>query len=425
MLDIRWLTENRDLAIERLAFRCDPQDVERAIALNEERRETTRRYEELRFKQREDQGALKQHKPGSDEFLRIRGELKSIADEVKQLESSRKELEDALRAALLRVPNVPHPDVPQGKDESANLVEKTVGEPRQFGFQPKEHWELGELLGILNFEQGAKVAGARFTVYHGAGAKLERALINFMLDLHTSEHGYREVLPPFMVNAASMEGTGQFPKFVDDAFGVNLSDYYLIPTAEVPVTNLHRDDVLAEEQLPLSYAAWTPCFRREAGSYGRDTKGLIRQHQFNKVELVWFSRPEESYEVHERLIGNAGAVLERLGLCYRRVVLASGDLGYSAAKCVDLEVHLPGQNAFREISSCSNFEDYQARRANIRYRPADGGKLRYVHTLNGSGLAVGRTVVAILENYQREDGSVEVPEALVPYMGGLRIIGAR
>jgi seryl-tRNA synthetase len=312
-----------------------------------------------------------------------------------------------------------------GRDETANRVERVVGEPRDFaaeGFAPQAHWDLGPELGILDFERGAKVAAARFTVLFGAGARLERALISLMLDLHTRHHGYTEVLPPFLVNAESMFGTGQLPRMAGDAFKIEGYDWYLVPTAEVPVTNLHRGEVLDEAALPLRYVAYTPCFRSEAGSYGKDVRGLIRQHQFDKVELVHLAHPETSWLALEELTGHAEAVLQALGLAYRVVTLSTGDLGFSAAKTYDLEVWLPGQGAYREISSCSNFTDFQARRASLRYRPADGGKPRLLHTLNGSGLAVGRTLVAVLENYQQADGSVVVPPALRPYAGGLERI---
>ena len=321
-------------------------------------------------------------------------------------------------------PNLLHEDVPEGPDESANRVERVVGGPPDFGFEPRAHWDLGPELGILDFERGAKVAGARFTAYFGAGARLERALISFMLDLHTGEHGYTEVLPPFIVNADALRGTGQLPKFGADLFKLEGRDDYLIPTAEVPVTNLHREEVLDEADLPRRYAAYTPCFRSEAGSYGKDVRGLIRQHQFNKVELVHIVHPERSWEALEELTGNAETVLRRLELPYRTVTLSTGDTGFSAARTYDLEVWLPGQQAYREISSCSNCTDFQARRMNLRFRPEGGGKPRYAHTLNGSGLAVGRTLIAILENFQRGDGSVDIPEALRPYLGGLERITA-
>jgi seryl-tRNA synthetase len=312
--------------------------------------------------------------------------------------------------------------VPVGENESANRVERVVGEPRKFDFEPKAHWDLGPELGILDFERGAKIAGARFTAYFGAGARLERALINFMLELHTTEHGYIETLPPFIVNSAALVGTGQLPKFAEDLFRLEGHDYYLVPTAEVPVTNLHGNETLEEAQLPLRYTAFTPCFRSEAGSYGKDVRGLIRQHQFNKVELVHVATPETSWDELELLTANAEKVLQLLELPYQVVTLSTGDMSFASAKTYDLEVWLPAQETYREISSCSNCTDYQARRANIRYRPSEGGKARYAHTLNGSGLAVGRTLVAVLENYQQADGTVTIPKALRPFMGGLERI---
>ncbi len=346
---------------------------------------------------------------------------KALGGEVAAGEKRLEEIEGEFFAIEQALPNVPYESVPDGEDSAANVVLKSWGEPTRFGFEPKAHWDLGPALGILDFERAAKVTGARFTVLAGAASLLSRALINFMLDLHTRENGYREVLPPFIVNAASLFGTGQLPKFEADLFRLRDTDWYLTPTAEVPVTNLHRDEVLREEQLPISYCAYTPCFRAEAGSAGKDTRGLIRQHQFDKVELVKFTLAEESEAAHEKLTRDAETVLERLGLPYRRVVLCRGDMGFSSAKTYDLEVWLPGQDAFREISSCSNFDAFQARRAAIRVKRTVEGKSRneYLHTLNGSGLAVGRTLVAILENYQREDGSVAIPEALRPYCGGL------
>ncbi len=335
------------------------------------------------------------------------------------------ELEAELADLHLGFPNLPHESVPVGKDETANRVERVVGEPRQLDFEPQAHWDLGPALGILDFERGAKLTGARFTVLFDGGARLERALINFMLDVQTGEHGYRETLPPFIVNRDSLVGTSQLPKFEEDLFKLEGLPYYLIPTAEVPLTNLHRDEILAEEQLPLRYAAYTPCFRAEAGSYGKDVRGLFRQHQFNKVELVQLTTPEESWNALEQLTSHAEEILKRLELPYQAVCLATGDAGFAAAKTYDLEVWLPGQSRYREISSCSNCTDFQARRAKLRYRPKGGGKPRLVHTLNGSGLAVGRTLIAILENYQQADGSVLMPEALRPYLGGLERIERR
>ncbi len=353
------------------------------------------------------------------------GQMKAVGDRIGELEESLRGVEDRLADLALRIPNLPHPSVPVGKDATENVEARRYGQAPKMSFSPKPHWELGEALGILNFERATKIAGARFAVLTDAGARLERAMINYMLDLHTAGHGYREVIPPFLVNRAAMTGTGQLPKFEDDLFRLADEDFFLIPTAEVPLTNLHRDEILSEDQIPLRYTAYTPCFRREAGSYGKDTRGLIRLHQFNKVELVSFSRPEESYEELERLTQAAEAILQGMELPYRVVTLCTGDLGFGAAKTYDLEVWLPSQGVYREVSSCSNFEAFQARRANIRYRPREGkggGKTDFVHTLNGSGLAVGRTLVAILENFQQEDGSVLVPEALRPYMGGLERI---
>jgi seryl-tRNA synthetase len=345
-------------------------------------------------------------------------EMREVSQRIKSLDEELKEVEEALAGFLLTVPNIPSASVPVGASEGDNVVVRKWGEPAVFPFAPKPHWEIGETLGILDFERGAKLTGARFTLYKGAGARLERALINFMLDLHTGGHKYVEMLPPFMVNRESMIGTGQLPKFEDDLFKIDGLDYFLIPTAEVPVTNIHRGEILRGADLPVCYAAYTPCFRKEAGSYGKDTRGLVRQHQFNKVELVKFVRPSESYRELENLTADAEHVLQLLGLPYRVVELCTADLGFSAAKTYDLEVWLPAQNTYREISSCSNFEDFQARRASIRFREDDRAKPEFVHTLNGSGLAVGRTVVAILENFQQADGTVTIPEVLRPYMGG-------
>jgi seryl-tRNA synthetase len=341
--------------------------------------------------------------------------MKLVADRLKSISPELEVLEDQVKNLLLQIPNIPHSSVPEGKDESANQVVRTWGEKPKFNFPTKSHSDLGEQLGILDFERGAKIAGARFTLYRGAGAKLERALINFMLEIQSQENGYEEVLPPFMVNAESLIGTGQLPKFEADLFKTT-EGLYLTPTAEVPVTNIYRDEIFKNEQLPISLTAYTPCFRSEAGSYGKDVRGLIRQHQFNKVELVKFVRPENSYDELEKLTRHAESILQKLNLHYRVVALCTGDLGFSAAKTYDLEVWLPGQNCYREISSCSNFEDFQARRAKIRFKD-DTGKNRFVHTLNGSGLAVGRTLVAILENYQQADGTVVIPEALRKLMG--------
>lgn len=401
-------------------------DYDRWLTLDEERRHGIVEVEELKRQRNEASKAIGQVKrEGGDASAQIAavGEIKQRIEGIESRLAGVEEEADTLERSL---PNLPDASLPEG-GEAANRVEKVVGEPRDFaaeGFGAQAHWDLGPALGILDFERGAKVTGARFTAYFGGAARLERALMQMMLDLHADHHGYTEVLPPFIVNAESMFGTGQLPKFADDSFRLEGHDWYLVPTAEVPVTNLHRDEILDEAALPVRYCAFTPCFRSEAGSYGKDVRGLIRQHQFNKVELVQFVHPERSWEALEELTGHAEAVLEILALPYRRVTLATGDVGFSSAKTYDLEVWLPGQDAYREISSCSNFLDFQARRANLRFREESGGKPRHLHTLNGSGLAVGRTVVAILENYQRADGTVEVPEALRPYMGGMERITA-
>ncbi len=401
---------------------------ERWLGLDGERRDLIVEVEELKRQRNEASKAIGQVKrEGGDaaEQIAAVGRLKARIEEIdERLGGLAAEADDLER----RFPNVPDASVPRGADESANRVERVVGTPRDFaaeGFAPQPHWDLGPALGILDFERGAKVAGARFTASFGAGALLERALIALMLDLHTRRHGYTEVLPPFIVNGDSLYGTGQLPKFAGDSFKLEGFDWYLVPTAEVPVTNLHRDEILDEAALPVRYAAYTPCFRSEAGSYGKDVRGLIRQHQFNKVELVQLTHPDSSWSALEELTGHAEAVLRTLDLPYRVVALATGDLGFSSAKTYDLEVWLPGQQAYREISSCSNFTDFQGRRANLRFRPAEGGRPRYLHTLNGSGLAVGRTLVAILENYQQADGTVLVPEALRPFAGGLERIEPR
>jgi len=345
--------------------------------------------------------------------------MKTVSRTIKTLDEELAKYEETLRSILMGLPNLPHPSVPSGKDEEDNSLIREVGTPPSFDFDPLPHWEIGERLGILDFERAAKIAGARFALYVGHGARLERALINFMLDIQTKEHGYLEVLPPFMANRISTTATGQLPKFEEDLFKLEGWDYYLVPTAEVPVTNIHQDEILMEEELPKRYTAYTPCFRSEAGSYGKDTRGLIRQHQFNKVELVKFVTPETSYEELEGLLSDAESILKRLGFPYRVVSLCTGDLGFSASKTYDIEVWIPSQQKYREVSSCSNFEDFQARRGNIRFKTKGKKGTELVHTLNGSGLAVGRTVVAILENFQEEDGSVVIPEALRPYMDGL------
>jgi seryl-tRNA synthetase len=358
----------------------------------------------------------------NDEADKLQAELKVLSDKIKDLGSERSMADDRLREYLLGIPNIPHESVPPGRSSADNVEIRRWGEPRVFDFEPRDHVELGKSLDIIDLDRAAKITGARFALYKGFGARLERALINFMLDVHTKEHGYREVLPPFMANSASFTGTGNLPKFAEDLFKVEGTDYYLIPTAEVPVTNIHRDEILSGGNLPIKYVAYTPCFRSEAGSYGKDVRGIMRQHQFNKVELVKFAEPGSSYEELESLTENAARILELLELPYRVVVLSTGDIGFSSAKTYDIEVWIPTEKTYREISSCSNFEDFQARRASIRYRSEGGNKPRLVHTLNGSGLAVGRTVIAILENFQESDGTVTIPKNLVPYMGGVEKI---
>ncbi len=425
MYDLRHLRDNLDAVRDQLGPRGHDIQWEQLRKLIEERRSLTGQVEQWRH----------ELKKGSDEVARLKREkqpadaavsaMKRVGERIADGESALRVIEETLGDLALRIPNMPHSSVPVGKNAEDNVEIRRWGTPPTLSGPPKEHWDLGEALGILDFDRAAKITGARFAVLTGAGAKLERALINFMLDVHTGEHGYREVLPPLMVNRAAMTGTGQLPKFEEDLFRLRDEDYFLIPTAEVPVTNLHREEVLIESSLPIRYASYTPCFRREAGSYGKDTRGLIRLHQFNKVELVAFSKPEQSYEELERLTRHAESILQRLGLPYRVMALSTGDMGFSAAKTYDLEVWLPSQAHYREISSCSNFEAFQARRAGIRFRAAGGkkeGKTEFVHTLNGSGLAIGRTLVAILENHQRSDGSVMIPEALRPYMGGMERI---
>jgi seryl-tRNA synthetase len=422
MLDTLFIRENRQLIQQKYAQRGIEVDLARFLELDGQRRELLHQSERLKHqKNRVSQQVAELKRNGQGAEAQI-AQMRQVSQAIKQLEEQLRHCQRELTDAVLTFPNIPHDSVPVGSDERDNTEVRRWGKIPSFSFTPKPHNELGENLGILDFDRAAKLAGARFCVYKGVGALLERALINFMLDLHIKQHGYTELLTPFMVNAASMLGTGQLPKFEQELFKLEADGYYLIPTAEVPVTNFHRDEVLAEEQLPLYYVAYTPCFRREAGSYGKDTQGIIRQHQFNKVELVKFTTPQTSYEELERLLADAEEVLQRLELPYRVVNLCTGDLGFSAAKTYDIEVWVPSQERYREISSCSNFEDFQARRAKIRYRPQRGGGTAFVHTLNGSGLAVGRTVVALLENYQQEDGSVLIPQALQPYMDGLEKI---
>ncbi|MBO8138619.1 MAG: serine--tRNA ligase [Desulfotomaculum sp.] len=424
MLDIKFVRNNPDAVKKALADRAVDVYLDEFLDLDEERRKKLVEVEQLKNKRNtvsEEIGRLKKAGEPADDKIT---EMRSVSQSIKKMDEEIREIEEKLQKILLTIPNIPHETVPVGADEEDNEEVRRWGKPREFNFKPKPHWEIAEQLDIIDFERGSKVSGARFTFYKGAGARLERALINFMLDLHTREHGYKEVLPPFIVNADSMTGTGQLPKFAEDMFKLENTNYYLIPTAEVPVTNLYREEILPAEKLPVYHCAYSPCFRAEAGAAGRDTRGLIRQHQFNKVELVKFSYPEKSYEELEKLVENAEKVLQLLGLPYRVVNLCTGDLGFSAAKTYDIEVWLPSFNIYREISSCSNFEDFQARRANIRFRREKKSKPEFVHTLNGSGLAVGRTVAAILENYQEEDGSVSIPPVLQPYMGGITKITA-
>ena len=423
MLDIRFIRENLEQVEQRLATRGSEIRLDEFRQLDTQRRELLGEVETLKAEKNRVSALIGQTKDKSQ----VQGEIarmKEVSSQIKQMDDVLREISDKLSAILMTIPNLPDESIPVGISEDDNIEIRRWGTPREFSFEAKAHWDIGEALDILDFERAGKLTGARFALYKGAGARLERALINFMLDLHTEQHKYVEILPPFMVNRDSMTGTGQLPKFEEDLFHVEGPDYFLIPTAEVPVTNIHRDEILGAEQLPLCYTAYTPCFRKEAGSHGRDTRGLIRQHQFNKVELVKFVAPENSDAELEKLLANAEKVLQLLELPYRVVDLCTGDIGFSAARTFDIEVWLPGQSVYREISSCSNFRDFQARRAAIRYRREEGAKPEFVHTLNGSGLAVGRTLLAILENYQQEDGSVIVPEVLRPYMGGLeRITG--
>jgi seryl-tRNA synthetase len=422
MLDLKFVRENVDRVSRMLLDRQMDMDLKPLLELDESRRRILREVEELKHRRNvasEEISRLKRDK--QDASARIE-EMREVSQTIKGFDQELAAIEEKFKDFLLLIPNMPHSSVAVGKDEKDNPVVKTWGSAPVLNFEPKAHWDVGEDLGILDFERAARMTGARFALYWGAGAALERALISLMLDVHTRRHGFTEVLPPFMVNSASLMGTGQLPKFKDDLFKLEGRDFYLIPTAEVPVTNIHANEVLEEDELPKYYTAFTPCFRSEAGSYGKDTRGLIRQHQFNKVELVKFVKPETSYDELETLLSCAEKILQELEIHYRVVMLCTGDLGFSASKTYDIEVWLPGQNTYREISSCSNFEDFQARRANIRYRRKGQSKTELVHTLNGSGLAVGRTLVAVLENYQQEDGSVVIPRALRPYMGNMEKI---
>ena len=421
MLDVRAVRKNLDVVRQALANRQMNLDLDQFVRLDENRRALLTEVETLKNERNASSGEVAKLKRAGQDASHLMERLSHISERIKALDEDVRKADELSEAFLYSIPNIPHESTPVGRDEKDNPVMRTVGEVPSFPFTPREHWEIGQGLGMLDFDRAAKITGSRFSVLWRDLARLERALVSFMLDIQTREHGYTEVAPPYIVNGDSLRGTGQLPKFEAELFKLENWNYYLIPTAEVPLTNLHRDETLEETDLPRGYCAYTPCFRSEAVSYGKDTKGLIRQHQFDKVELVRFCRPEESYDQLEILTGHAEEVLKRLGLPYRVIALCTGDLGFSSAKTYDIEVWLPGQNAYREISSCSNFEDYQARRAGIRFKPK-GGKSQLVHTLNGSGLAVGRTMVALLENYQQADGTVALPEALVPYMGGQSVL---
>jgi len=423
MLDLKFVRENYDDIKKKLSKRGeDLTDFEKFPELDQKRRELILESETLKAKRNEvsqDIAQKKRNKENADSLIQ---EMKAVSERIKGLDEALRTVEEELEQLMLSIPNIPHESVPVGESEEDNVEIRKWGEIPSFTFEPKPHWEIARDLDILDFERAAKVTGSRFVFYKGLGARLERALINFMMDLHAEEHGYQEMLPPYLVNRSSMTGTGQLPKFEEDAFKIREEDYFLIPTSEVPVTNYHREEILEEDDLPIAYCSYSACFRSEAGSAGRDTRGLIRQHQFNKVELVRFVKPEDSYDELEKLTGHAERVLQLLGLPYHVMKMCTGDLGFTAAKKYDLEVWLPSYNTYREISSCSNFEDFQARRAGIRFRRKDPAKKKpeFVHTLNGSGLAIGRTVAAILENYQQEDGSVLIPEVLQPYMRGIK-----
>jgi len=423
MLDVKLLRENLDRVKARMATRATAINWDEFVSLDRERREALANIERLKERKNRLSGEIGRIKKSEGDASTLMREVEEVSDAIRNGEGPLVEIEARFEQFMLTLPNLPNPSVTIGKTSDDNKEIRRWGEPPTFDFPAKNHWEIGEELGILDFARAAKIAGARFTLYKGAGARLERALINFMLDLHTDEHGYKEMIPPTLANRAALTGTGNLPKFEEDLFRIESPEYFLIPTAEVPLTNVHRDETLDREDLPVKYTAFTLCFRREAGSYGKDVRGLIRQHQSNKVEMVKLTEPETSYDELESMVQNAEEVLKRLKLPYRVVELCTGDMGFASAKTYDLEVWLPGQNAYREISSCSNCEDFQARRANIRYRRDKKAKPIFVHTLNGSGLAVGRTLVAILENYQQKDGSVAIPEALRPYMGGLERIG--
>ncbi len=422
MIDIKLLRTEPEKVIELLSRRKEEVDIEGLLALDKEKREVMYQVEQKKAEQNAVSKKIPAMKKAGEDTTAIFDEMKKLSEEIKGYDEKVRELDEKIDAIMYTIPNLPNPTVPDGDTDEDNVEIRRFMEPTEFDFEPKAHWDLGKDLGILDPETAAKITGARFTVYNGAGAQLERAIMNFFLDTHTRQHGYTEIFPPFMVHRNSMIGTGQLPKFEEDAFKVANTDYFLVPTAEVPVTNMHRDEILDGNNLPLKYCAYTACFRAEAGSAGRDTRGLIRQHQFNKVELVKFTKPEDSYAELEKLTADAEDVLKLLKLPYRVVKICIGDLGFTAAMKYDIEVWMPSYNRFVEISSCSNFEDFQARRANIRFKNSPKEKAQLVHTLNGSGVAIGRTTAAILENYQNADGSITVPEVLRPYMGGLEVI---
>lgn len=423
MLDIRRIRENLDEIKHAMARRGEKEfDLDAVVELDNKRRDLLQEVEVMKNESNTESKKIPMMIKEGKDVTEAKSKLKELSDKIKELDEQVRKVEGEMEYNLLRIPNVPHPDVPQGTTDDDNVEVRTWSEPTKFDFEAKAHWDVGTNLGILDFETAGKITGSRFTLYRGLGARLERSLMNFFLDTHTSKHGYMEVLPPFMANRNSFIGTGQLPKFEEDMFKLEGLDYFLVPTAEVPVTNIHADEIMDGDKLPMYYCAYTPCFRAEAGSAGRDTRGLVRQHQFNKVELVKFVKPEDSYKELESLTNDAETVLQMLGIPYRVVRICTGDLGFTAAFKYDIEVWMPSYNRYVEISSCSNFEDFQARRAGIRFKRDKKSKAEYVHTLNGSGVAIGRTVAAILENYQQADGSVVVPEVLRPYMGGIEVI---
>lgn len=425
MLDIRVIRENPEAVKEYLKARNNGFDVDALLKLDDERKELLGHVEELKAKRNAGSKEVGKIRSQGGDASAIQASLRELSDEIKDLDVKVGNVDKELHDLMMQIPNRPHESVPVGRDENENVEIRRVGTPREFDFEPKAHWDIGEACGILDLERGPRLAQSRFTVFTGLGARLERALMNYMLDMHTTRHGYTEYNVPVMVNSEMLLGTGQLPKFSEDLYKVDRDDLWMIPTAEVPLTNLHHGEMLAESELPMYLTAYTPCFRRESGSYGRDVRGIMRLHQFDKVEMVKLVKPENSYEELEKLTDNAEDILKGLGLPYRVIVLCTGDMGFGSCKTYDIEVWLPSQNCYREISSCSNCEDFQARRMNTRYRPEEGGKPVYVHTLNGSGLAIGRTLIAVLENCQNEDGSIDLPDALVPYMGGVKHIDAK